>query len=160
MAVTFNFTIIFNLGLFTFKLFLQMYQTFFFSGNSCRSFVNGIIFFFLKLTIFIACSFKYSHDFFIQSSILYILHLFSISPNAHIVEIKYPQGPCSPTFVVNGFLKLFYHVLTLFFLVMQIFFTVMKFHSSLFGIMKRTICFSRFCVGFFLRCRKGLYSVL
>ena len=45
--------------------------------------------------------------FFIQFFPKYKLSLFSILPNAHIVDIEYPQGICSPIFVVQVFAGLF-----------------------------------------------------
>ena len=56
--------------------FLQMEQNFAYSYGSCCSFVNGIIFFFPKLIIFIACSFKDSQKIFMQSSSLHTLNMY------------------------------------------------------------------------------------
>ena len=65
--------------------------------------------FFLELIIFITCSLKDSQNFFIQSLPLYTSFLFSVLLNDDIVDIKKPDGTCSPTFVVNEFSGLFLH---------------------------------------------------
>ena len=68
-----------------------------------------IIYFFLKLIIFIACSLKESENVFIQSLPLYISCLFSMLLNEDIADIEKPDGICSLTFVVDKFLGLFLH---------------------------------------------------
>ena len=79
----------------------QMQQIFVFSKDSPYLFVNGIIFSFSKLIIFIARSLKDSQNFLIRSSPLYTSYLFSTPSNVHIVNIEYPHGICLPTFVVD-----------------------------------------------------------
>ena len=64
-------------------------------------------FFFLKLIIFIACSFKDSQNFFIQSWPLYT-YLFSMFLNDDIVDIEKPDGIYSLTSGVDEFSGLFY----------------------------------------------------
>ena len=46
-------------------------------------------------------------NFFIQSSPKYKLRLSSIVSKANIVDTEYPQGTCSPIFVVEDFSGLF-----------------------------------------------------
>ena len=66
-------------------------------------FVNNSIIFFLKLIIFIACSFNNSQKFFVQSLPLYTSCLFSMLINEDIVDIEKPDGMCLLTFVVDEF---------------------------------------------------------
>ena len=66
-------------------------------------------FFFLKLIIFIACSFKNAQNFFIQFLPLYTSCLFSMLLNEDIVDIEKPDGICSLTFVGHEFSGLFLH---------------------------------------------------
>ena len=63
--------------------------------------------FFFKLIIFFACSFKDSENVFMQSLPWYTSCLFSISSN--VVDIKRPDGICSPTFTIDVFSELFLH---------------------------------------------------
>ena len=56
---------------------------------------------------FVACSLKEVQNFFIQSSPRYKVCLFSILSKPHIIDIEYPQGICSPIFVVEEFSGLF-----------------------------------------------------
>ena len=44
-----------------------------------------------------------------QSLPLYTSLSFSIPSNAHIGDIKYTHGICSPTFLADDFLKFFLH---------------------------------------------------
>ena len=53
-----KFAIVFIISVFLYEVFLQMQCIFVFSYDSCCFFVNGIIYFFSKLIIFIACSLK------------------------------------------------------------------------------------------------------
>ena len=55
--------------------------------------------------MFIVCSLKCSHNFFIQSLPLYTSWLFSMLLNGNIK----PDGICSLTFVLNEFSGLFLH---------------------------------------------------
>ena len=48
--------------------------------------------------------------FFLQSSLLYPLCLFSVLENLHSVDIEQPQRIFSPCFVVDDFLGLFLHL--------------------------------------------------
>ena len=72
--------------------------------------VNNNILFFSNLIIFVACSFKELHKFFIQSSPGYKLCLFSALSKVHIVDIVYSQGISSLVFVVEYFSGLFGHL--------------------------------------------------
>ena len=96
-----NFTIFFIFQIFIFKFFLANITDLCISYNSCCSFVDNFIFFFLKLIIFIACSLKDSQNFFMQFLPLYISCLFSMLLNEDIVDIKKPDRICSLTFVVD-----------------------------------------------------------
>ena len=62
------------------------------------SFDNNFIYFFLRLIIFIACSYK-----FMQSLPLNRSYLFSMFLNQEIVDIEKPDGIFSLTFVVDEF---------------------------------------------------------
>ena len=86
MTMISNFTIFLISQTSIFKFFLQI------SNDSCCSFVNNFIFFFLKLIIFIACSLKDSQHFFIQLLPLYASCLFSMFLNEDIVDIEKPDG--------------------------------------------------------------------
>ena len=66
-------------------------------------------FFFLKLIIFLACSFKDLQNYFKQSLPLYTLYLFPISLNDDIVDIEQPDRICSPILVLDELLGLFLH---------------------------------------------------
>ena len=44
-----------------------------------------------------------------QSFPRYRVCLFSILPKAHIIDIEYPQGTCSPNFFVKDFSAFFTH---------------------------------------------------
>ena len=59
--------------------------------------------------MFIACSIKYSQDFFIEPLPLYASCLLFILLNDDIVDIEKPDGTCLPTFFVNEFSGLFLH---------------------------------------------------
>ena len=72
-------------------------------------FVNGNIFSFLNRIILVACSFKDSQNFFIQSFPRYKVCLFLICLNPKIVGIEYAQGICSPIFIAEDFSGLFAH---------------------------------------------------
>ena len=90
----FKYFIYLNIGFkYLFSIFsLQICQILPFSYDSCCSFVNTFIIFFLKLIIFIACSLKDSQNFFIQS-----------------LDIEKPDGICSLTTVVDESPGLFLH---------------------------------------------------
>ena len=62
-----------------------------------------IAFFFSKLITLIACSLQDSQNVFIQSSPPYTSCLFSIPSNVHTKDTEYPQGICSPTFVMDDY---------------------------------------------------------
>ena len=104
MTMISNFTIFFIFQIFVFKFFLQIQRILAFSYDSCCSFVNNFIFFFLKLIIFIACSLK---NFFIQFLPLYTSCLFSMLLNEDIIDIEKSNGICLLTFVVDQFSGLF-----------------------------------------------------
>ena len=108
MTIISNFTIFFYLS--------NIYVQFFITNIADSSifiwfllvfFVNNIIFFFLKLIIFNACSLKDSQSFFMQSLPLYTSYLFYMVLNGDIVDIEKPDGICLHTFVVNAFSGLF-----------------------------------------------------
>ena len=68
-----------------------------------------LIFLFLKLIIFIACSLKDLENFFMQSLPQYTSCFFSMFLNDSIVDIGKPDGICALTFVVDEFSVLFLH---------------------------------------------------
>ena len=68
-----------------------------------------LIFFFLKLIVFIACSLKDSQNIFIQPLPLYTSYLFFMFLNDDIVDIENSDGICLPTFDVDKFLGLFFY---------------------------------------------------
>ena len=76
--------------------------------NSYSLFVNGIIFFFSNLIIFIACYLKYLQNFFVQFLPLYTSCWFSSQSIFHIGNVEYFQGKASFTFNVHNFLDHFY----------------------------------------------------
>ena len=125
MTMISNFTVFFIFKIFIFKFFFtNITDLCIFIWFLC-SFVNNFIFFFLKLVIFIACSLKYSQNFFIQYLPLYTSCLFPMLLNEDIVDIFFfyqysqdsrgregtifysivdiekPDGICSLTFAVN-----------------------------------------------------------
>ena len=82
-------TIFFIFQIFILNFFvLQIQQVLVFSCDSCYSFVNNFIFSFLKLIIFIVCSFKDSQHFFIQPLPLYTLCLYSMLLNDDVLDIE------------------------------------------------------------------------
>ena len=82
-------TIFFIFQIFILNFFvLQIQQVLVFSCDSCCSFVNNFIFSFLKLIIFIVCSFKDSQHFFIQPLPLYTLCLYSMLLNDDVLDIE------------------------------------------------------------------------
>ena len=104
IIIVFNFVIILSLVYLCLNFFLKIKQIRVFSYDFCCSFVNGIIFFFSKLIIFIECSLKDSQNLFMQPSPQYLSCSFNYT-------IKYPyceyrQDICSPTFVLDNFSKL------------------------------------------------------
>ena len=66
-------------------------------------FVNGNIFFLSKLVKSTVRSLREIQNIFMQSSPRYKLYVFFILSNAHIVDIEYPQGICSPIYVAEDF---------------------------------------------------------
>ena len=108
MTMILKFMIIFIISVFIFTSFLQMWQFILLKYDLCSSFVNGIVFFFSKLFIFIVSSLNDSEDYFMKSP-LYTSCLSSLPSNVHIVDIEYPQEICSPIFVVNDFSGLILH---------------------------------------------------
>ena len=109
MTMISNFTIFFIFQIIILKFFFTNRTDFCFSYDSCCSFINNFICFFLKLIIFIACVIKISKNFSIQSLPLYVSCLFSLLLNEDILDIEKPDGICLVTFVVDEFLGLFLH---------------------------------------------------
>ena len=99
LLMVFNFAIIFIIGVFMFKRFLQMLRIFLFLFDFCCLFVNCVIFFFSKIIIFIACSLKVHKN----VSSLHTSIFFSIPSNVHITDTEYPQRRCSTTFIGDDF---------------------------------------------------------
>ena len=89
----------------TFYCKCDIWIFFLFRNDSYSLLVNSIIFF-SKLIIFIYLD---SQNFSIQSTPLYTSCLFSVPSNVHIIDTEYPQGMCSPIFVVVNFSGLFFH---------------------------------------------------
>ena len=67
----------------------------------CRSFVQVIISFFLKLIISVACYLRDSQNFFMQSLSLLTSCLFSIFSIDDIIDMEKPEGICLPTSLVD-----------------------------------------------------------
>ena len=88
MAMISSFTILLVFQIFIFNFFYKMQQIFAFLCDSCYTFVNDFILFFLKLIIFIACSLKNSPNIFIKSLPQCTSCLFSIILNEDIVDIE------------------------------------------------------------------------
>ena len=107
MAVALTLWYFLSLVYFSSNFSLHIKQIFAFSYDSYCSFVKNLIFFFLKLIIIIACSFKDLQVFFMQALPIYALSLFSILLNDDIVDMKKPDQTCSPTFAVHEFSGLF-----------------------------------------------------
>ena len=103
-----NLTIIFIFSMFIVKVLFK-YITNFKAYDFCCYFDNNVIFFFLKLIIFIVCSFKDSQNLFMQSLPLYTSCFFSMLLNYDSVGIEELDGICSPAFVVDEVLGLFLH---------------------------------------------------
>ena len=103
-----NFTIFFIFSRLIFKLFFTNITDFWVLYDSFCPFINNFIFFFLKLIIFIACSFKDSQNFFMQSLPLHTSRLFSMSLNDDIVDIEKPDGIGSLTSFFLIFQDYFY----------------------------------------------------
>ena len=102
-----NFTIFFISQIFIFKFFFTNRTGFCIFKWFLLLFVNKVIFFFLKFTIFIACSIKDSQNVFTLFLLLYTSWLFSMILNDDIVDIEKPDETHSPTFIVNEFSGLF-----------------------------------------------------
>ena len=86
-------------------MFFTNITNFPFSYDLCCSFIKNFIFIFFN----VACSLKYSQNFFIQTLHLYTLCLFSMLLNDDVVEIEKPDEISFLTFVVNEFSRLFLH---------------------------------------------------
>ena len=84
LLMVFNFAIIFIIGVFMFKRFLQMLRIFLFLFDFCCLFVNCVIFFFSKIIIFIACSLKVHKN----VSSLHTSIFFSIPSNVHSLTLN------------------------------------------------------------------------
>ena len=94
---------------FIFQIFILKF--FFTNITDFCIFINNLIFFFLKLIIFIACCLKNSQIFFMHSLPLYfyIFCLFFMLLNKDIVDIEKSVGICLLTFVVDELSRLFLH---------------------------------------------------
>ena len=89
MAIVSTFTIFFYLSHICFQSFFNKYNRFLhFHMILAAPFVNYFIFLFFKVIIFIACYFKDSLNFFIQSLPLCISCLLSMLLNDDIVDIE------------------------------------------------------------------------
>ena len=86
MRMVFNFTIIFIIS--AFMLELSSANVTDFCIFKFFSFANGIIYFFSKLIIFIACFLKGLQNFSIQYSHRYTSCLFFMPPNFEILELN------------------------------------------------------------------------
>ena len=107
-----NFAIFFIVCIFIFKFFLRKCNIFlYFHMILAVLLLITSFFFFLKLIISIACSLKYSQNFFMKSLYLYIPCLFSMLLNDDVVDIEKPDK----IFVVDEFSKLFLHQSSVFF---------------------------------------------
>ena len=103
MTIICTFTIIFIFSILSSKFSMEILQFFALLYNSCCSYVNNFIFFFLKLIIFIASSLNHSQFFFMESLPMYASFLFSMSLNGDIAGIEKHDIKCLPTFVGDGF---------------------------------------------------------
>ena len=109
MTMISNFMLFSIFQIFIFKFFFKSILIFEFSYDSCCSFVNDFIFFFLKLIVFIECFLNNSQNFFMKSLLLYVSCLFSMLLKSYIVDIEKPDGICSLSFDVDEFSGLFLH---------------------------------------------------
>ena len=100
MTMISNFRI-FYLSNIYFQIFLCKYK------NSCCSFVINIIFFFLKLVIFAAYSFKDLQNLLMRYLPLYTSRLFPMFFDT--ANTEKPDAICSLTFFVSEFSGLFLH---------------------------------------------------
>ena len=110
-----NLTRIFSFKYLFSNFSFQIKHVFATSYDSCCSFVNNFIFFFLKLIIFIACSLKVSKKIFIQSLALHKLRLFFTLVNDDTIDIektlwnKFTYSCCRWNFRITfTFINLFY----------------------------------------------------
>ena len=101
MTMMSSFAIFFIFQIFIFKFFFTNVIDFCSSDNS-------FIYFFLRLIIFTACSYKFTKLFQTFSLPLNTSYLFSILLNQEIVDIEKPDGIFSLTFVVDEFLDYCY----------------------------------------------------
>ena len=108
MTMISNFTVFFIFEIFIFNFFLYKYNRFLrFHMIAAAFLIKAPFFFCLKLVIFIACFFKNSQNFFMQSLPLYRSFLFSILLNGDIVVTETPDGIYLLNFVVDEFPELF-----------------------------------------------------
>ena len=92
-----------------FPIFFFFFSFCAFSYNSCCSFVNNLIFLFLKLIIFVSCSLKHSQYFFVLCNLeLWIHHAYFLCYD-DFEDIEKLDGICLPTVVVDKFSGLFLH---------------------------------------------------
>ena len=103
-----NFTVSCTFYILIFKVFFTNITDYCIFIKFLLFFVNNFTFFFLKLSISIACSLMDSKNIFIQSLSLCTLCLFSILLNEDIVDIEKPDRIFSITFVMDKFSGLFY----------------------------------------------------
>ena len=119
MTMISDFTIFFQIYLSKFYFETsKIEQNFAFSYDFCNSFVNN--FSFLKLIIFIACSLKNSHNFFVESLPFYIMCVFypcKLWFFKNILDIEKPDGICLRIFfcrlifrVISTPTNLFYYI--------------------------------------------------
>ena len=107
MRMVFNFTIIFIIS--AFMLELSSANVTDFCIFKFFSFANGIIYFFSKLIIFIACFLKGLQNFSITIFTSVYIMLIFYATKFRNSRTEYPQGICSPTLDVDYFSKLFLH---------------------------------------------------
>ena len=97
-------------GLYFYNIFFFQIQIFALTYDSCCSFDNNFIFFFLILIIFIVCSLKDSQNVFIQSMPIHTC-FFSILLNYDIANIKKYDEICPLISVMDEILGFFLHPL-------------------------------------------------
>ena len=78
-------------------------------------FINKLIFFFLKLIIFIDCSLNNLQNLFIQSLPLYTSCLFFMLLYEDIVDIEKPDGICSLAYYYGRIFRIVFTSITLFY---------------------------------------------
>ena len=109
MRMISNVSIFFFLSSTYFQIFIYKYNRFLPLDIIHTALLLIVFFFFLKLIIFIACSLKYSQNFFMEFWLLHKSCSFYMLQNDDIVDIEKHDRVSSLTFLVDEFPGLFFY---------------------------------------------------